>query len=275
MTFTLYDDDAAGNPVGSPFNANVAVANASLPWPSTLAAALFTGDARWLEVAVLCPGDANSSTLRSPQALTAVPMPSPCSPGRHQRHGAGGPVGPGAVLTVHNSATQTFASGVYGLSDSTAGAGLRGYATAASGPNQACLRPLRLDRRRRRRRLRHATSGSAYASTANPSRPPAAAFPATPPPPPAQPTASTANPSRPPAAAFRYVVTTSGPTLASLAAPTPRWPRVGRRALRTTGEELWCPRRLPLERRSRLGGFATGHQRLCRLESHGLFVSLR
>jgi len=134
MTFTLYDDAAAGSPVGSPVNADVAVADGLFTVALDFGADSFTGSARWLEVAVRCPGDAGASTLDPRQALTAAPYALSLQPGAVISGTAfAAPLGRAAVLTAHNSASLTAAAGLYGLSDSTAGYGVRGYATADSG----------------------------------------------------------------------------------------------------------------------------------------------
>ncbi len=134
MTFTLYAEATSGNPVGSPVNADVAVADGLFTVVLDFGADIFTGDARWLEVAVKCPGDASASTLDPRQALTAAPYALSLQPGAVISGTVyAAPLGRTAVLTVHNSASMTSAIGIYGLSDSTDGNGVRGYATADSG----------------------------------------------------------------------------------------------------------------------------------------------
>ena len=136
MTFTLYDDDTAGSPVGSPVNASVAVADGLFTVALDFGADIFTGQARWLEVAVMYPGDAGASTLDPRQALTAAPYALSLQPGAVISGTAfAAPLGPGAVLTVRNSASTTAANGVYSRSDSTDGRGVYGYGAADSGEN--------------------------------------------------------------------------------------------------------------------------------------------
>ncbi|MEJ5312551.1 MAG: hypothetical protein WHX52_22520 [Anaerolineae bacterium] len=88
----------------------------------------FTGDARWLQIAVRCPAGSGSYTTLSPrQALTAAPYALSLRPGAVVEGGA-----PGAGLRVSNTAP-TGAYGVWGESVSTYGFGVYGYASAASG----------------------------------------------------------------------------------------------------------------------------------------------
>lgn len=134
MTFTLYDHATTGSPVGSPINANVAVADGLFTAALDFGASVFTGDARWLEVAVKCPGDAHPNTLDPRQPLLAAPYALSLQPGAVISGTVlGAPLGAGAALTVRNSASASGTSGIYGRADSTAGVGVRGYAAAATG----------------------------------------------------------------------------------------------------------------------------------------------
>ena len=73
MTFSLYDQPADGALVAGPLVVSVALAGGLFTIDLDFGLAPFaTGQARWLEVAVQCPGDAAYSTLPR-QALTAIP----------------------------------------------------------------------------------------------------------------------------------------------------------------------------------------------------------
>jgi hypothetical protein len=73
MVFHLYDQPAGGSQVGGPIAATVELARGLFTVDLDFGAAAFgDGDARWLEVAVQCPGDAAYATLPR-QALTATP----------------------------------------------------------------------------------------------------------------------------------------------------------------------------------------------------------
>jgi hypothetical protein len=134
MTFTLYDDATVGSPVGTPVNANVAVTDGLFTVALDFGSAIWTGQARWLEVAVKCPEDDAASTLDPRQALTAAPYALSLQPGAVISGTVlAAPLGRQAVLKAYNSASISAAYGLYGLSDSTSGTGVRGYATANSG----------------------------------------------------------------------------------------------------------------------------------------------
>jgi hypothetical protein len=77
MIFKLYDDMLAGVQIGSDFAATVPVNNGQftvlLNSSGEFGATAFDGNARWLEVAVKCPGDADFTTLSPRQQITAAP----------------------------------------------------------------------------------------------------------------------------------------------------------------------------------------------------------
>jgi len=73
MTFSLYDQPADGGLVAGPLAASVGLAGGLFAIDLDFGLGAFsTGEARWLEVAVQCPGDAVFTTLPR-QALTATP----------------------------------------------------------------------------------------------------------------------------------------------------------------------------------------------------------
>ncbi len=153
MAFRLYDELSAGDLVGTPITTNVAVADGlftvALDFPGA-----FEGEARFLEIAVACPGDAGFITLTPRQELTAAPYALSLRPGAvisgtvaggialTVLNGAanGGAVyarGPNAVIGIsespgyaailgRNTAITDTTYGVYGLSDSTEGYGVYG-----------------------------------------------------------------------------------------------------------------------------------------------------
>jgi len=129
MTFTLYDDLAAGNLVGSPLNATVDVSGGLFTQALDFGSSIFTGDARWLEIAVLCPGDASPNTLAPRQTLTAAPYALSLQPGAT----ISGTVS-GNTLAVINSVPDFPAVGMYGESRSNFyGYGVYGYTPANNG----------------------------------------------------------------------------------------------------------------------------------------------
>jgi len=72
--FSLWDAASAGNQVGTTQAlAGVNVTNGLFNVPLDFGTGAFIGDARWLELAVKCPGDAAFTTLTPRQAITPVP----------------------------------------------------------------------------------------------------------------------------------------------------------------------------------------------------------
>jgi hypothetical protein len=129
MTFTLYDDPAAGNLVGTAIYPAVAIDGGLFTVALDFGPNSFTGDGRWLEIAVQCPGDAGFSTLAPRQALTAAPYALSLRPGAT----ISGTVS-GNTLSAINSVPNFPAVGVYGESRSIFyGYGVYGYAPASSG----------------------------------------------------------------------------------------------------------------------------------------------
>jgi hypothetical protein len=77
MNFRLYDQVAGGNQVGSAITTTVPINDGlftvSLNFGDPILDGTFTGAARWLEIAVQCPGDTEFTPLSPRQALTPVP----------------------------------------------------------------------------------------------------------------------------------------------------------------------------------------------------------
>lgn len=73
--FSLHDAESGGTPIGTTqTRTNVQVSNGLFTIPNLdFGAGAFQGDARWLQIAVKCTGDANYTTLSPRQALTAAP----------------------------------------------------------------------------------------------------------------------------------------------------------------------------------------------------------
>ncbi len=172
FTFGLWNAATSGSQVGGDsVVTGVAVTqgyfSAVVNGGGEFGATAFTGEERWLEIAVQCTGDPAAVTLSPRQQLTAAPYALSLQPGAT----ISGTVPGGNSLTVVNNdasgravygyatassgptygvvgesgsadgrgvygyarATSGFAYGVYGESDSTAGTGVRGRASATSG----------------------------------------------------------------------------------------------------------------------------------------------
>jgi hypothetical protein len=164
LRFILYDAELGGAQVG-PIQEKAAVAVAGGYCTSLLdfGSAAFNGDARWLEVAVKCSGEADYTILTPRQPLTAAPYATYAQTvGSHSHWGdtwsgngtglslSGGTTGlsghgstygvegisastSGYGVFGHTSATSGWTTGVFGQSDSTDGKGVFGNATATSG----------------------------------------------------------------------------------------------------------------------------------------------
>jgi hypothetical protein len=72
VAFRLYDQETLGSQVGSTIITTVPVINGLFTVLLDFGAMAFTGDARWLNVQVMCPGDAGFDDLGR-QSLTPVP----------------------------------------------------------------------------------------------------------------------------------------------------------------------------------------------------------
>ncbi len=73
MAFRLYDQASGGSPVGAPITTTVTISNSTFTVGLDFGAGAFDGDARWIEIAVRCPGDAEHVTLAGRQELTPAP----------------------------------------------------------------------------------------------------------------------------------------------------------------------------------------------------------
>jgi hypothetical protein len=100
----------------------------------------FTGDARWLQVAVKCAGEANYTTLAPRQALTAAPYAISLMPDAmvtfHDSTGialSAAKFASGGFAGLEGYGYYTNTYGVYGYVYGSQGIGVRGYAAAPSG----------------------------------------------------------------------------------------------------------------------------------------------
>jgi len=117
----------------------------------------FTGEARWLEVAVKCGSETTYTTLSPRQPLSAAPYALSLRPGAHiegednlvvenTSPGTGGYIGDSAIVgRIWSSDNNSFAVGgfveassgvttaIYGKNESDAGAGVTGYSLAQTG----------------------------------------------------------------------------------------------------------------------------------------------
>ena len=72
MAFRLYDDVSSGNLVGNPITTTVPIGNGQFAVGLDFGA-VFDGDARWLDIRVMCPGDSSYITLTPRQPLNPTP----------------------------------------------------------------------------------------------------------------------------------------------------------------------------------------------------------
>jgi len=129
--FSLYGADSGGSPISVQTTTGITVTNGLFTVPLDFGAGTFQGDARWLQVAVKCAGDASYIPLAPRQALTAAPYALSLRPGAQV-------VGlvtadPYTVIYARNTAASGLTYGVVGESASTSGRGVYGEASAASG----------------------------------------------------------------------------------------------------------------------------------------------
>jgi hypothetical protein len=142
LRFSLYDAAAGGLQVGSTLTrSGVTLANglftvADLDFGSDA----FGGEARWLEVAVQCTGDASYTTLGPRQALTAPPYAfhwggtwRGTGTGLTLSGGMAGLAGIGTLVGVSGTSPASDGIGVLGSASSTSGVGVFGSATATTG----------------------------------------------------------------------------------------------------------------------------------------------
>jgi hypothetical protein len=134
FSFSLWNALAAGTQVGGNSSVtDVQVTNgyfaAQVNAGGEFGGSAFTGDARWLEIAVQCSGDPASTTLSPRQELTAAPYALGLMPGAK----VVGAVSGGAAVRGENTATDSASFGLYGLSASTDGRGVLGEASTSTG----------------------------------------------------------------------------------------------------------------------------------------------
>jgi len=133
--FTLYDAASGGTSLGTQTRTGVSVSNGYFTIPDLdFGEDAFTGDARYLEIAVRCPAGSGSYTTLAPrQALTAAPYALGLRPGVQVVGSV--TASPYAVVYARNAATSGPTYGVRGESASAAGRGVSGLALATSGTN--------------------------------------------------------------------------------------------------------------------------------------------
>ncbi len=73
MAFSVYDDASAGNCVAGPITTTVTVADGLFTVLLDFGTGVFVGEARFLEIAMQCPGDTAFNTLPPRQELTPAP----------------------------------------------------------------------------------------------------------------------------------------------------------------------------------------------------------
>jgi hypothetical protein len=157
FTFRLYDQSTGGTKVGSDSLAmGVVVTNGSFTslvnTANEFGGTAFTGQSRWLQVDVQCPGDSSPTTLTPRQEMTAVPYAlyslsasnADLLDGQHAsafasaglNHWGASWSGSGTGLTLSGDTGLSGTGnqyGVYGASASSSGRGVYGYASASSG----------------------------------------------------------------------------------------------------------------------------------------------
>jgi hypothetical protein len=130
--FSLWDDAAAGAQVGATLAPTLAVVNglftASLDFGNQ-----FTGDERWLEIAVQCPGDPGFTLLSPRVALLGVPYANGLRPGISVTDSANGSSTALAAPGFGVSGSSTSGNGVLGEAQASLQAGVKGVNAAASG----------------------------------------------------------------------------------------------------------------------------------------------
>jgi len=155
--FSLWDAGSGGTQVGTTqTKTNVSVSN-GLFTTSLDFGSVFTGDARWLQIAVCCPAGSGRYTNLSPrQALTAAPYALALRPGARIQ----GSVGLGSVVMGDNTSTNLLGMGVMGTS--AGGIGVYGKATASSGTTSGVYGESNSPEGRGVSGYANATSGATY-----------------------------------------------------------------------------------------------------------------
>ena len=130
--FSLWDDAAAGAQVGITLAPTLNVVNglftASLDFGNQ-----FTGDERWLEIAVQCPGDPGFTLLSPRVALLGVPYANGLRPGIGVTDSASGSSAALAAPGYGVTGSSTSGNGVLGEAQASLQAGVKGVNAAASG----------------------------------------------------------------------------------------------------------------------------------------------
>jgi len=130
--FSLWDDAAAGAQMGATLAPTLAVVHglftASLDFGNQ-----FTGDERWLEIAVQCPGDPGFTLLSPRVALLGVPYANGLRPGIAVADSASGSSASIAIPGYGLAGSNSAGAGVHGSSAS--GVGVYGSSTAGPGVN--------------------------------------------------------------------------------------------------------------------------------------------
>ena len=157
LQFSLWDAVTDGTQIGTTqTKTNVSVSNGLFTTSLDFGSA-FTGDARWLAIAVRCPAGSGSYTTLSPrQALTAAPYALGLRPGAYIQ----GSVGVGGVVRGDNTSTSLLGWGVGGTS--AGGVGVYGKATATSGPTSGVWGESNSPEGRGVSGYANATSGTTY-----------------------------------------------------------------------------------------------------------------
>jgi hypothetical protein len=134
FTFDLYDVASGGTPLDTD-SRSVEIGDGYFTVPLDFGSDAFTGEARWLEVAVQCPGDASSVALDDQRvSLTAAPYAHSVRPGAIVVGSATGAHAGQAVFNVQNDDPSPGRTAILGVSGSSAGgypneeAGVRGEA---------------------------------------------------------------------------------------------------------------------------------------------------
>ncbi|MBM4429963.1 MAG: hypothetical protein FJ026_06375 [Chloroflexi bacterium] len=135
LQFKLYNAASAGTQLGSTVQKDdMAVTTGLFTVELDFGSGVFTGDARWLEIAVRPGSSTGAFTTVTPRLpLTAVPYAHSLRPGASVETGAGNALNlstsgtSGTALNALASATSGNTAAVYGSSSSPGGAGLSGY----------------------------------------------------------------------------------------------------------------------------------------------------
>ncbi len=131
MKFQLYDAASGGSSTSSELNQSVTVSEGIFTVELDFGSSAFTGDARYLNIAVKCSSDGGYTTMGSRVALNATPYALSLRPGAMIT----GSVASGSSLSVANETSSGKAYGIYGVSNSAHfnGIGVFGESTASSG----------------------------------------------------------------------------------------------------------------------------------------------